>query len=254
MLGKNIWANAAGAKEGRASRSPFFRNIGAISKPQQQKLSNARVCIAGLGGIGGIAFELLVRSGVGKLRVADWDFFEETNLNRQALADSETLGKNKAKVAAVFAKKINPKAKIESFPAAINEKNANAFVQGATVVVDCTDNAYARVCIARACRKSKIPYVFCSALGTYGMCSVFFGGAGFEKTMKLPSAGKKKIDGKLLGKYQSCGSILGVVSNTVGALGAMQALKLIVGWPAVRAPDFLVVDAKENAAVSMKRL
>ncbi len=235
------------------SQGAFFRNIGAINELQQRKLGKATVCIAGLGGIGGIAFELLVRSGVGKFRVADWDFFEETNLNRQVLAEIGTLGENKAKVAASFAKKVNEKAKVSVFARAINGKNAKEFVHGSAVVLDCTDNAYARVCIARACKKVKVPYVFCSALGTYGMCSVFGGKTDFERVMKLPTAGGK-ISNRALSKYQSCGSILGVVSNTIGALGAMQALNLLLGWPVVHAPDFLAVDTKEPGLIFKKRL
>ena len=234
--------------EGGSGLEPFYRNIGAVSKQQQRKLEKATVCVAGLGGIGGIAFELLLRSGIGKFRVADWDFFEETNLNRQVLADRGTLGLNKANVAAGFAKKINRKAEVAVFARAINEKNAGKFVSGASVVIDCTDNAYARVCISRACRKARVPYVFCSALGTYGMCSVFGGIDDFERIMKLPTAGGK-ISPAALSKYQSCGSILGAVSNSVGAIGAMQAFNSLIGWPIVRAPEFIAIDAKEPGLV-----
>lgn len=246
-------SGGGGVSASRAAGGAFSRNIGAISAAQQRKLKRAKVCIAGLGGIGGIAFELLLRSGIGGFRICDWDFFEESNLNRQVLSASDTMGENKAKAAASYAKKINKNARIEIFASAVNEKNASYFIAGSDIVLDCTDNAYARVCISRACRKRGIPYVFCSALGSYGMCSVFSGKEDFEKMMRLPSFGKK-LDRKLLERYQSCGSVLGTVSNTVGALGAMQAFNLLVGWPAVRSPEFLIIDAREGGLVFRRRL
>lgn len=255
MEGRRLGSGGGGGgvSASRAGGGAFSRNIGAISESQQRKLGKATVGVAGLGGIGGIAFELLVRSGIGGLRICDWDFFEGSNLNRQVFANRETIGENKAGVAASYAKKINGRAKVKIFASAVNEKNASYFIAGSDIVLDCTDNAYARVCISRACRKRGIPYVFCSALGSYGMCSVFSGGADFEKMMRLPSFGKK-LDRKLLEKYQSCGSVLGVVSNTVGALGAMQAFNVLVGWPAVRSPEFLIIDAREGGLVFRRRL
>ena len=91
----------------------FSRNIGPISSSGQCKLGHARIAVFGLGGVGGIAAELLVRAGIGRLMAVDYDRFEPANLNRQLLATRATIGKRKTSVFAAHAKAINPKIEIK---------------------------------------------------------------------------------------------------------------------------------------------
>jgi len=88
-------------------QQPIFGDEGCM------KLRNAVVAQAGLGGVGGIALEMLARAGVGTFRLLDRDVFEISNLNRQLLSTSETLGRPKVDVAIERIKAINPHAVVE---------------------------------------------------------------------------------------------------------------------------------------------
>ena len=89
------------------------RNLGFVTPEEQAKLQQARVFIPGAGGMGGAAFMLLVRAGVGHFAVADIDTFEVSNLNRQVFASLDTVGRPKVEVAAEAARRINPQIEIE---------------------------------------------------------------------------------------------------------------------------------------------
>lgn len=114
----------------------FSRNIGLISPLEQERLAKATVAIAGTGTDGGLLAERLVRVGVGSLRLADPEVFEEVNLNRQFGCDTTTLGQNKAAVVGRLVRQINPEVEVEIFDQGISEENVAEFVAGADVVVD----------------------------------------------------------------------------------------------------------------------
>ena len=89
------------------------RNLGFVTPEEQAKLRHARVFIPGTGGMGGAAFMLLVRAGVGHFAIADIDTFEVSNLNRQVFASLDAVGRPKVEVAAESARRINPEIEIE---------------------------------------------------------------------------------------------------------------------------------------------
>ena len=89
------------------------RNLGFVTPEEQASLQQARVFIPGVGGMGGAAFMLLVRAGVGHFTIADIDTFEVSNLNRQVFASLDTVGRPKVEVAAEAARRINPNIQIE---------------------------------------------------------------------------------------------------------------------------------------------
>jgi len=84
------------------------RNIGFISEAEQASLKGGAVFVAGVGGMGGAAVQMLVRAGVGKIAIADLDTFEISNLNRQLFAFTDTVDRLKAEVTAEGLKRINP--------------------------------------------------------------------------------------------------------------------------------------------------
>jgi len=87
------------------------RNIGIFSTEEQQKIKNAKVAIAGAGGVGGLLAERLIRLGVNFLKISDPETFEISNLNRQLGCNSETIGKFKASVIKSIAWKLIRKQK-----------------------------------------------------------------------------------------------------------------------------------------------
>lgn len=117
----------------------FTRNIGILTSSDQLKLKNTRVAIAGLGGMGGIDFLTLVRMGIGKFNIADFDTYSTANSNRQVGANSTTIGQSKISVMEKMAKEISPDIKIKLFPMGFKESNAEEFLSNADIVVDAID-------------------------------------------------------------------------------------------------------------------
>lgn len=114
----------------------FSRNIGLITTDDQNKISDCVIGIAGVGADGGLTAERVARLGVKKIKLADPEVFEETNINRQYGAAVNTLGKNKCLVVAEELKKIRPDLEIETFSNGINPENIDAFVRGCSIVID----------------------------------------------------------------------------------------------------------------------
>jgi hypothetical protein len=93
----------------------FGRNIGFLQESEMQKIRSEAVFIAGVGGMGGACLLSLVRSGCENIGIADIDFFETSNLNRQVFASSRTLGEDKAEATLKEIAHINPQAQIKNW-------------------------------------------------------------------------------------------------------------------------------------------
>lgn len=210
----------------------FSANLPAVGKAGQRKLANSCVGVAGLGGVGGVAFELLVRTGIGRVKIADCGFFEESNANRQSLWSRENDGREKTKAAKEFAASVSRACKTIVFPG-INSKNTFRFSSGCAAVIDATDTAGSRMAIWRGCKKAGVPYIFASARGTRGMLSVF-SGKDFEKEFGLAGASARKP--------LPCDHALGPVANAIGCLAAQQAVNAVLGKPTIEFPRILSLD------------
>ena len=229
----------------------FERNLGAITHAGQMKLKDSCVAVVGLGGIGGIAFELIARAGVGNFILIDKDRFEPSNLNRQILSSTKSLGKKKADIAAAKGKDINPEVKIKVYSSEFNENNAN-ILKDADVVVDGLDNAVSRIILSRTARKYNISYVFGAAEYLKGISTVFMPHGKCYEDIFIRSAKGKALDPRLkakLSSYRTCQSVLGPVPNMIGCFEAMQAINLILGKRVVKCPEFMHVDMNEKKQV-----
>jgi molybdopterin-synthase adenylyltransferase len=134
------------------------RNVGFIRAEQQEQLRATKVAVFGMGGIGGTAFEVLVRTGIGRFSIIDRDTFEASNMNRQVLAYRHTLGRRKIDVAAEWARAINPDVQIEAFDR-VGEDNIGAILAGARAAVGGIDSLAPCIIAARACRELDIPLI-----------------------------------------------------------------------------------------------
>jgi molybdopterin/thiamine biosynthesis adenylyltransferase len=236
-------------------KSWLCRQEGLISGKGQRAIANANVAVAGLGGVGGICADLLVRAGIGGLSVADFDKFDKTNLNRQINSSLRTIGKNKVAAFASLAKSINPKIKIKKTTKKINGKNASSFVSGCDIVIDCLDNIHSRVCFFRACKMMGIPYVYAAATGERGMVSVFSGNANLESILHLPSKNKQgNALAASLVKYPSCRNAWGPATNLAGVIAANQALNFLLGKPYARAPKMLALNSFSEKIIREEKL
>ena len=145
----------------------FSRNIGWVTRDEQQALRRKRVAIAGMGGVGGVHLLTLARLGVGAFHIADFDHFGVANFNRQAGAMVSTLGRPKAEVLSAMARDINPDIEIRSFPEGVSEGNLGEFLAGVDVYVDGLDFfAFdARQVTFAACDAAGVPAVTAAPLG-----------------------------------------------------------------------------------------
>ena len=106
------------------------------TKERQKKISNVVIGIAGCGGIGGALAERLVRLGVRHIKIADPDYFDLSNINRQYGASLSTIGKNKAEVVGESIFNISRDVNVDIFPEGINDNTADEFVEGCDYVLD----------------------------------------------------------------------------------------------------------------------
>lgn len=173
----------------------FSRNIGWLSPAEQQTLRRKRVAIAGMGGVGGFHLLTLLRLGVERFHVADFDAFDIANFNRQAGAMVSTLGRPKADVLAEMARDINPDCEIRIFDSGIDAENTEAFFEGVDLYVDGLD-AFAFDARERAfahCASRGIPATTVAPLGMSAALLNFLpGGMSFEEYFGL--AGRPELE------------------------------------------------------------
>lgn len=160
------------------------RNLGLVSEDEQKILKNARVAVAGCGGLGGRELIDLVRMGIGAFNIADFDEFSIKNINRQIGATSSTVDRPKVEVMAEMATDIHPGLDVTQYTNGIQPDNVDEFVSSADVIVDAIDffSMPARRLLYKTAEKHKKPVVFAAPLGFSGTMSVFVpGGMTFEE-------------------------------------------------------------------------
>ena len=176
----------------------FVRTAALIGEDGLDRLQKAKVLVVGVGGVGGGAAEVLIRSGIGSLTFVDGDDFEPSNLNRQILSNVSDLGKNKAVVAAQRAVAINPAAKTKAISHFVNSDNIAEILDGGyDYCIDAIDDLPNKVLLIVECIKRNIKIV--SALGAGNRISCDFTVTDIYKTKDDPFARKLRHELKKAG-------------------------------------------------------
>lgn len=129
------------------------------------KLKDKTILVIGLGGVGGHAFEALVRSGIEKIIVVDNDKIDITNLNRQVLAYKNTINKPKVEISEKLAMQINPKCHVKKYKIFLDKENiCEVFQNKIDFVIDAIDTIETKKAIIKKCIKENIPFI--SVMGT----------------------------------------------------------------------------------------
>ena len=142
--------------------SPFLRTELLLGSDAIDRLRRSRVCVFGLGGVGGYAVEALVRSGIGALDIVDNDTVDITNLNRQLIALRSTIGRAKTDVCRERILDINPECIVTAHRMFYLPENADAIdLSQMNFVVDCIDTMSAKLELVRRCHDLGIPLISC---------------------------------------------------------------------------------------------
>ena len=152
----------------------YSRNKNLMSDDEIILLSQKKVCVLGLGGLGGYIVEMLSRIGVGSLTLVDGDVFDETNLNRQLFSSMNNLGSSKALEAEKRVRGINPLTKVIPVYEFIDSSNAMKIIANHDVIVDALDSIDLRKSIARACTELNLPLVHGAIAGWYGQVATIY--------------------------------------------------------------------------------
>ena len=129
-----------------------------------EKIKNSKVCVVGLGGVGSIAMESLVRTGVGELTICDFDVINVSNINRQIITNHNNIGIKKVDASKKLCEDINPNIKLNIYDKKIDENNLEFFNYGFDYLIDAIDDVNAKLLLYKECLKRNITFI--SSMGT----------------------------------------------------------------------------------------
>lgn len=230
----------------RYSRQMRFPGVGAEG---QGRLLASRAVVCGCGALGTVIANVLVRAGVGHVRIVDRDFIETNNLQRQILFDERDVADNipKAEAAARKLRAINSAITIEAVVTDIDRTNILELSGDADVILDGTDNFEVRYLINDAAVRLGKPWVYGGCLGSQGQTMTIIPGTTpclrcvFEAA---PAPGET-------GTCETAG-VLSPIVNIIASFQAAEALKLLSGHPQAINRGLIVIDVWDNVQRSMK--
>ena len=196
-----------------------------IGEDGQARLLTSRAVIVGCGAIGAAAANLLVRAGVGRVRIIDRDFVEPSNLQRQTLFDEADAREALPKAVAAERKlrSINSAITVEGVVADLNPRNAPELLAGFDLILDGTDNFETRFLVNDFAVSSGLPWIYAAAVASYGLTMTILPGV----TPCLACL----LETQRQGLEETCDTVgvLGSIVNLIASLEVADALKLLSG-------------------------
>ncbi len=207
-----------------------------LGEKGQKRLSESKVAVVGVGGLGTISSLYLALSGVGYMRLIDQDTIETKNLHRQILYSAADVNYPKAEIAQKRLEQLNPLIKIEAVTENVHASNAERLLKGVDCVVDGLDNMMTRYLINRACVRLKIPYVFGAAIGIEGNLSVFSPPQTGCLECLMPNLSDNNM--------QTCSTrgVIGAAPGIIGSMQAMETIKVLTGMGSPLKGKLMVCD------------
>lgn len=205
--------------------------IKGIGETGQEKLKQARVVIAGSGGLGSPIAIYLAAAGVGTIRIIDHDTVELSNLNRQVLHWDNDIGRRKVESSAEKLQQLNRYLTIEAISETITEDNVSRLIAGSDLIVDGMDNLPTRYLLNKAAISNKIPFIHGAVYGLEGRVLTVIPGK---------SACLKCVYRGLLPPEKF--PVIGVTPAVIGCIQATEAIKYIVGIGKLITDRLLIYD------------
>lgn len=218
-----------------------------IGQAGQDKLSHTKVLVVGAGGLGCPILQYLAAAGVGTLGIIDFDVVEISNLQRQVLFGTSSLGKNKAEAAKKRLGDLNNDISIIAYPKRLTYQNAIDLFTKYDVIVDGSDNFETRYLVNDACIITNKPLVFGAIYKFEGQVTVFNYQKGPSYRCVFPNPLKKEA-------VPNCSEIgvLGVLPGIIGSMQANEILKIILGIGNVLSGKLLCYNALTSQTSTLK--
>jgi molybdopterin/thiamine biosynthesis adenylyltransferase len=211
----------------RYSRQVLFAGIG---EQGQERLLASSAVLVGCGAIGAAAANLLVRAGVGRIRIVDRDFVEPSNLQRQTLFDEADARAALPKAVAAERKllSVNSSVAVEGVVADINPCNAEELLAGFDLILDGTDNFETRFLVNDFAVKSGIPWIYAAAVASYGLTMLIRPGVTACLACLLSTQRETQ------GLEETCDTVgvIGPIVNLIASLEVAEAVKVLAGLQA----------------------
>jgi adenylyltransferase/sulfurtransferase len=216
----------------------------------QDKLDAAKVLVIGAGGLGCPVLQYLAAAGIGTIGIVDFDTVDISNLQRQVLYGTSSLGKNKAEAAKQRLQDLNNEIIINTYPEKLTHKNAVNLFKQYDIVVDGSDNFETRYLVSDASVIANKPLVFGAIFKFEGQVSVFNYNNGPSYRCLFPNPPKKDA-------VPNCSEIgvLGVLPGIIGSMQANEVLKIILGIGHILSGKVLCYNALtlQNTSLKIKR-
>ena len=224
-----------------------------LGEKGQRRLAQSKALLCGCGALGSTIANLLVRAGVGTLRIVDRDFVELSNLQRQSLFDEAdaAAGTPKAVAAAEKLRLVNSTVAVEPIVADVEPANVERFCEGVDVILDGTDNFETRFLLNDAAVMLGIPWIYGGCVGAEGRSMTIVPGETACLRCLMPDCPQP-------GSVTTCESagILGPAVGVIASFEAAEALKILSGNRAAISRGLLVVDlwTNEFRQIDVRRL
>jgi len=202
-----------------------------LGGPGQQKLRRARVLVIGAGGLGAPVILYLAASGVGTLGIVDDDTVSLSNLQRQVIHDTVSVGRRKVDSASDTVARLNPHVAVEVHAVRLDASNVDGLVAAYDLVIDGSDNFDTRYLLADSCAAARKPLVS-GAVGRFdGSLTVLVPWETGADGRRNPGYRDLYPEPPPAGMVPSCAAagVVGALTGVIGTLQAMEAVKLIVG-------------------------
>ena len=228
----------------RYSRHIILSDVG---QQGQDKLSNAKVLVIGAGGLGCPVLQYLAAAGIGTLGIIDFDVVEESNLQRQVLFGTSSIGDNKAIAAKKRLEDLNLTIKIEAISKRFTTENALQLFNEYDIVVDGSDNFATRYLVNDAAILTSKPFVYGAIYKFEGQVSVFNYNNGPSYRCLFPNPPKE-------GSVANCSEVgvLGVLPGIIGTMMTNEVIKIILGFDHVLSGKLLCYNSRTANISTLK--
>ncbi|MBF0265044.1 MAG: molybdopterin-synthase adenylyltransferase MoeB [Gammaproteobacteria bacterium] len=206
----------------------------------QEKLKKSRILLIGLGGLGSPIALYLAAAGIGNLVINDFDSVEVSNLQRQIIHSTESIGQEKVISAKERIQAINPLIQVDVLDKKLTEQELSEQIKLADIVVDASDNFQTRFLINRLSCKHQTPLISGAAIRYEGQISLFNASEQSPCYQCLYDDNGQQED-----LTCSANGVLGPLLGVIGSMQAIEVIKFIVGFGRSLSGRLMILDAKQ---------